>query len=133
MIAVFVALEIDGRNTAFSSLTLSTEVEPLFEGNGESDPPQARRIRPRVSLARRHDNDLNVFAWHQSIVEGQIEAARKNCTLTVFDAEGRPEGRYRLTMAWPIKVEVGPGHVGAEEALIESVTLMCDDVRRVTP
>src|SRR5262245_18383128 len=120
MIAVFVALEIDGRNTAaFSSLTLSSEVEPLFKGNGESDPPQAHRMRPTVSLARRNDNDLNVFAWHQSIVEGQIEAARKNCTLTVFDPEGRPEARYRLTKAWPIKVEVGPGHVGAEEALIE--------------
>jgi phage tail-like protein len=132
--SVFVVLELDGGGRAvFSNVTISSHVEPVEAQRGDAEPtlPQARRILPTVTLQRRHDDDLQLFAWHQSIVDGPIASARKSCLLTVFDASGLPLGRYHLEMAWPIRVQIGPLQAGAEEILPEVVTLICENIRRL--
>jgi hypothetical protein len=40
--------------------------------------------------------------------------------------------RYNLRQAWPIKMEVGPLAESGAGLLVERVTLLCDDARRVT-
>lgn len=130
--SMFFVLEIDGvAQGAFSNLTISSEVEPTeAEPNGVE--PQARRMRQRVTLQRRMNDDLQLFAWHQAVLDGPVEAARKDCTVRVFDPSGLPVGRYRLDRAWPFKLKIGPLEAGREEILIEAVTFICDHVRRVS-
>src|SRR5262245_19686997 len=103
VVSVFFSLEIEGTLQAvFSGLTLSSAVEP----RSDVDPPTGRRIVPTVTLTRRHDTDTRLFAWHQTVVDGPVSVARKNCTLNVFDASGAQTARYLLDLAWPAKVEV---------------------------
>jgi len=39
--------------------------------------------------------------------------------------------RYHLQKTWPFRIEVGPLNVSPSESLLETVTLICDHVRRV--
>jgi phage tail-like protein len=135
------SLTIDGVEIAqFSELTsMSSEVEPieLIEGSGERvflKKLPGKRKPPTVTLKRGISSDTSIAGWHGSVVEGDVAAARRDATLTMFAADGRPVAKYHLESAWRSKLEVGvlEGD-GSGRSLHETVTLTCDVIRRVAP
>ena len=64
---------------------------------------------------------------------GDMVAARKSCSLVMFDADGKPVARYHLENAWPCKIELGALKAGASEVLMETVTIVCEHIQRVAP
>jgi T4-like virus tail tube protein gp19 len=86
-----------------------------------------------VTLRRGKNKDMSVFAWHQSVVEGQLMSARRNATLTMYDRDGTAAARYYLESAWPSKVEISGLKAGASEVLYETVTLTAEDIQRIAP
>jgi phage tail-like protein len=67
------------------------------------------------------------------VIDGQLAAARKSCSLVMYDTQGQPVARYHLEGAWPSKLEVGSVTEGSAEVVVETVTLTCDRVQRVAP
>jgi phage tail-like protein len=92
-----------------------------------------KRMPPTVTLKRGKNNDLGIFAWHQSVVEGAPPETRKNCALTMYGADGTAVAKYHLEAAWPSKVEISALKAGASQVLYETVTLTCHDIQRVAP
>ena len=93
-----------------------------------------KRTPPTVTLVRGLTRSLELNAWHELVMLGDIPAARKNVTLTMFDAAGEPVARYHLENAWPAKLETdGLKAEDGTSALIETVTLVSDHIRRVSP
>jgi len=92
-----------------------------------------KRDPPTVTLKRGMTRSLEMSAWHELVVLGDVAAARKNVTLTMFNAAGEPVARYHLENAWPAKLEIGGLKAGASSVLIETVTLACDHLQRVSP
>jgi phage tail-like protein len=92
-----------------------------------------KRKPPTVTLRRGLTTDMGVFAWHQSVMEGRLDEARKSATLTIFDSTGNAVARYHLENAWPSKVEISTLKAGASEVLYETVTLMGDSLQRISP
>jgi phage tail-like protein len=92
-----------------------------------------KRNPPTVILKRGLSRDLQLAAWHDSVIDGQLAAARKSCSLVMYDAQGQPVARYHLEAAWPSKLEVGSLPAGSGEVVVETVTLTCDRVQRVAP
>jgi phage tail-like protein len=134
------SLTIDGVEIAqFSELAgISSEIEPveLMETNGDQlflKKLPGKRKPPTVTLKRGKNKDMAVFAWHQSVVEGQLAAARKSLTLTMYASDGTATAKYYLESAWPSKVEISGLKAGASEVLYETVTLTCEDIQRVAP
>jgi phage tail-like protein len=134
------SLTIDGVEIAqFSELAgINSEIEPveLMETNGEKLflkklPGKAKPAT--VTLKRGVTKDVGIFAWHQSVREGQLAAARKSCTLTMYDTAGTATAKYYLESAWPSKVEISALKAGASEVLYETVTLTSEDIQRVAP
>ena len=82
-----------------------------------------KRKPPTITLKRGKSKDMGIFAWHQSVVEGQLAAARKDCTLIMYDYDGTATARYHLEAAWPSKVEISGLKAGASEVLYETVTV----------
>jgi phage tail-like protein len=130
---VFFVLEVDGvARGAFSDMTIVSELQgPTHIDDAADSPAGAERISATVALVRQQDEDAVMFAWHEAVVDGSINAARKNCSITVFSSSGTPVARYRIENAWPSRIQVGPVGVSPTGMLLESVTLMCDAVRRV--
>ena len=133
-------LSIDGASIgAFSELAgLSSGIDAEDvdyvnrDGNVTVKLP-AKRNPPTVTLSRGMTRSIEMSAWHELVILGDVAAARKNVTLTMYSAEGEPVARYYLENAWPAKLEIGGLKAGASSVLIETVTLVCDHLQRVSP
>jgi phage tail-like protein len=134
------SLTIDGVAIAqFSELiAISSEVEPIEVVERDADMTflkqlPGKRKPPTVILRRGKNQEVGIFAWHQTVVEGQLTEARKSCTLTMYNASGETAAKYYLESAWPSKVEISAAEAGPKGSLIETVTLTCDTLQRVAP
>jgi phage tail-like protein len=88
---------------------------------------------PTITLKRGMNGSLELWAWHEAVRTGTMGAARRSCSLTMFNAEGKPVAKYWLEKAWPTKMDLAGLKAGASEALIETVTFTCEYIKRVTP
>jgi phage tail-like protein len=116
--------ELEGITSAIDVASLSA---------GTEDPIQhmpGRALAPAVVLSRRMSKSIELSAWHELVILGDIAAARRSCTLTMFDAGGATVARFHLTDAWPQKIEILAGE--GSGALTETVTLICDFMQRVS-
>ncbi|HVF13628.1 MAG TPA: phage tail protein [Acidimicrobiales bacterium] len=89
-----------------------------------------KRNPPTVTLKRGMTRNIEMAAWHELVILGDIAAARKSCSLTMFNAKGDPVARYHLTDAWPQRIEIGVS--GTSGVLTETVTMTCDFIQRVS-
>jgi hypothetical protein len=122
----------DARAATSFSLTIDgVEIASFSELTGISQGDPSARMPPTVALKRGKNNSMEIFAWHQSVLEGQPAAARKSCTLVMYAADGTPVARYHLESAWPAKIEIAGLKAGASEVLYETVTVAFDDIQRL--
>jgi phage tail-like protein len=91
---------------------------------------QRKVVLTRGTPTTPHRN-LEIFAWHEAVVVGQLRSA-KDAVITVYGANGQPVARYHLENAWPSKVKLGLKS-RVSEASHETVTLVCDELHRVSP
>jgi len=92
-----------------------------------------KRTPPTVVLKRGMTRSLEMAAWHELVILGDVAAARKNVTITTYNAVGDPVARWNLEAAWPAKVEINGLKADTGSVLIETVTLVCDRLHRVSP
>ncbi|MEU6284001.1 phage tail protein [Streptomyces sp. NPDC047028] len=131
---------IDGYEIAsFSELSgITTEVEPV-DYLSSSDKEliikklPGRRKPPTVVLKRGKTSGVELWAWHQTVLLGDILAARKSASLVMYSSDNKPVARYYLSDAWPSKIEIGALKAGSSEVLMETVTLVCENIQRVAP
>ena len=64
---------------------------------------------------------------------GPLDVARQSVTLVMYDTAGTPVARFWLVRAWPSSIEVTALKAGSSEILYETVTLLCDNLQRVSP
>ena len=132
------SITVDGYEIAsFSELQgISTEiktVEFIESGDQRSRPDQHPRqpVLAQLVLKRAQTTDPQMWAWHEAARFGEMGAARKSCSLVMYDAAGKPVARYHLENAWPSKIELGALRAGSAEVLTETVTIVCDHLQRV--
>jgi phage tail-like protein len=92
----------------------------------------ARRTPPSATLRRGLTAGLELSAWHEQAMLDNA-AARKNASLTMYDATGTPVARWNLANAWPAKLDISALRAGAGSVVFESVTLVADGIQRVAP
>jgi len=126
---------VDGHDIAtFSELQgISSGYDVDFiESDGRKLAVPGKRPAPTVTLKRGMTSNLELAAWHE-LAMTDWSAARKSASLVMYDATGAPVARYNLENAWPAKLEIGSLSAGASEVLMETVTLVCDHLQRVSP
>jgi phage tail-like protein len=133
------SITIDGYEIAsFSELQgITTEVEPVdFLESTDKEvifkklPGKAKP--PTIKLSRGKNASMELWAWHEAVLQGNIVAARKSCSLVMYNYDGQPVARYHLEHAWPSKLEVSALKAGASEVLMETVTIVCEHIQRVS-
>ena len=78
-----------------------------------------------LAFTRPKSNDVTISTWHRS-------QARKSCSIVMYNTKGDPVARYHLTNAWPSKLEIGSLKAGSSEVLMETVTIVCERIERVS-
>jgi phage tail-like protein len=134
------SIVIDGYQIAsFSELVgITTEVEPveLLESTDKEvmlKKLPGKRKPPTLTLKRGKNQSMELWLWHEAVLMGDIIAARKSCSLVMYNVDGAPVARYYLENAWPAKLEIGGLKAGASEVLLETVTIVCEHIQRVSP
>jgi phage tail-like protein len=132
------SLVIDGIEiAAFSELvSLESEIDPGAIAGADRKPASktsSGNPLPNVTLRRGMTGGMEMWAWHQTAVNGQLAAAQKSVTLIMYNTEGKPIARFFLQRAWPSSVEVSAAKAGASAILYETVTLVGDSLQRVSP
>jgi phage tail-like protein len=105
----------------------STDKEVVFKKLPGKQAP------PTVTLKRGKTNDMSLWSWHETVRMGDMGAARKSCSLVMYNVDGKPVARYHMMHAWPAKIEIGALKAGASEVLMETVTIVCEHIERVAP
>ncbi|MGH7564620.1 MAG: phage tail protein [Gemmatimonadota bacterium] len=107
----------------------------------------ARAKPPTVVLKRGKSSSMEMWTWHEAVRMGDMAAARKSATLVMYNYDGKPIARYKLTNAWPSKIETSglstakdaDGEVAVEtlelahEGFLETVTIVAERIQRVSP
>jgi phage tail-like protein len=134
------SVTIDGYEiAAFSELqgiTTSVDVVDFHESSDREVTLRklpGRRNPPEVRLKRGKSNSMELWAWHEAVLMGDMAAARRSASLVMYDSAGTPVARYHMENAWPSKIEIGAMRAGANEALMEQVTIVCEHIQRVAP
>ena len=134
------SIVIDGVEIAqFSELSgIVTEVEPVdFLESSDKEvifkKLPGKRKPPHITLKRGKSMSQELWSWHEAVLNGDIAAARKSCSLVMFGFDGKPVARYHCENAWPSKLEIGALKAGASEVLMETVTIVCESLQRVSP
>ena len=76
-----------------------------------------------VTLTRGLTADSSFEDWASSSQFGQMANARKGGAIIVFDYEGAPIKRYKLTNVWPKSLEIGSLKAGDTNVLTEKLTI----------
>jgi phage tail-like protein len=133
------SITIDGYEIAsFSELQgITTEVEAVDFMESSDREVIIKKLPGRaktgqVILKRGKNSSMELWAWHEAVLQGNIVAARKSCSLVMYNYDGAPVARYHLEHAWPSKLEVGALKAGASEVLMETVTIVCERIQRVS-
>ena len=103
-----VSLTLDGYELASFSrcigLGSESEVESAPAAAGDEETILRRLPGPtsgRTVCERALTRNIELAAWRDAVVLGDIAAARKSVSITMFDAAGEPQFRWHLENAWP--------------------------------
>jgi phage tail-like protein len=134
------SITIDGVEIAsFSELqgiTTSVEVVDHIESSDKEVLMRklpGKKNPPTLVLKRGKNSSMELWGWHEAALGGNMAAARKSCSLVMYNVDGKPVARYHLEHAWPSKIEIGALKAGASEVLMETVTIVCEHLQRVAP
>lgn len=76
-----------------------------------------------VTLTRGLSGDNSFEKWVKDAHFGKMGDARKGGAIIVFDYEGMPIKRYKLTNAWPKSLEIGSLKAGDTSVLTEKIVI----------
>src|SRR5215831_2160317 len=120
-------LEFDGITiqsiTEVSGLKMEQDVIELKQ-NGSDGKYVIKKLPGRwkageVTLTRGLTGDQSFEKWVKDSQFGKMTDARKGGAIIVFDYEGTPIKRYKLTNAWPKSLEIGSLNVCNDTAPTE--------------
>jgi phage tail-like protein len=117
---------------------ITTEVEPVeYLSSDDRDvilsKLPGKLTPPKIVLSGPMTQNLDIAAWHEAVRMGNIAAARKSCSLTMYDTAGAPVARYYLEKAWPSKLEISGLPTKNGEALTQTVTFVAEYLQRIAP
>ena len=124
-------LEFDGIQiksiTEISGLKMEQDVIELKE-NGPDGKYVIKKLpgrwkAPEITLTRGISSDSSFDKWIKDSQFGKMKDVRKGGAIIVYDYEGSPIKRYKLTNAWPKSLEIGSLKAGDTSVLTEKLVI----------
>ena len=84
-----------------------------------------------ITLKRGVTSLIDIWEWRKLVEDGDIQTARKNGTVTMYDQSLNPVARWDFTNAWPSKVTGPSTKSDSKEIGVEEVILVCESYKRV--
>ncbi|MCW2997664.1 MAG: hypothetical protein JWQ20_4083 [Conexibacter sp.] len=76
-----------------------------------------------IVLKRGVDTKLDLWNWRKDVLDGKIDASRKDCTINVLDQTAAVVVTYSFIRAWPCKYSSPGLNASGNEILVEELEL----------
>jgi phage tail-like protein len=129
------SIEIDGIEIAqFKEVSgISAEIQTIEHRENKKGGlplmkklPGARKYGD-LTLKRGRTNSKALWDWLKKVQDGNIDDARKNGSVVLFDytkqGAGTEVSRFNFLNAWPSKVTIGSLQAGGSDVLLEECTI----------
>jgi phage tail-like protein len=83
-----------------------------------------------VTLKRGHTADQALWTWRKQVLDGDIQGARKNGTITGYDTKGNPVIQYTFQRGWISSWKASAYNAKTNEAAVEEITLAHEGIDR---
>ncbi len=86
-----------------------------------------------IVLKRGITSSMDIWKWRKQVEEGDVEAARRDGSIVMYDQHLEEVARWNFERAWPLKVTGPSPKADSNEIGIEELTLVHEYISRVTP
>jgi phage tail-like protein len=76
-----------------------------------------------LTLKRGRTDNKALWDWIKKVQEGNIDEARKNGSVVLFDYKHGEVSRFNFTNGWPSKVSLGALQAGGNDVLVEECVI----------
>ncbi len=85
-----------------------------------------------ITLKRGITDAMDMWKWRKLVELGNIDSARKNGTITMYNQQGQAVAKWNFTNAWPSKLTGPSANAGNNEVAIEELELTHEGYERVS-
>ena len=83
-----------------------------------------------ITLKRGVTTNMDLWDWRQTVVDGDMAAARNNGTITLYTVDGDPVARWNFENGWPSAIS-GPNFKSDDNSFaMEEITIVHEGVWR---
>jgi len=138
LISSFFSLEVTGKLTgAFREVTnLGSEnavVEDKSRGSGGKyiikKIPGTLKWND-ITLKQGMTDDMAMWTWRKQVEDGDIEGARSNGSITMYDTKGDAVARWEIKSCWPSKLSGPAGKADGNEVAVQELVLTHEGYER---
>ena len=83
-----------------------------------------------ITLKRGQTSDQALWNWRQQVLDGKVDQARKNGTITGYDTNGSPVIQYTFQRGWISKWDGGSFNAKTNDVSVESITICHEGMDR---
>ena len=139
LVAAFFAVEMQGKvKGVFRELAgMGSETEVTEHQASDSKGAQVVKMVPGrlkwtpIVLKQGITTDKNFWDWRADVELGDMDKARKNGSLVMFDSQGKEAARWDFVNAWPSKITGPQANASQSSVAIEELTIVHEGVKRV--
>lgn len=118
-----------------SGLTSEIELITIKENDIKGKPvikylPGAHKA-PTITLKRAKSVSMDMYDWHQKMLDGKVKEARREASIVLLDPEHKEVSRYNLIDAWVSKITISGLKAFSTEVAVEEATIVCESFVRV--
>jgi phage tail-like protein len=84
-----------------------------------------------VTLKRGITDSMDMWQWRKLVEQGDVDGARKNGSIVMFDQKGTEVARWNFVNAWPSKLNGPTANANNNEVAIEELELTHEGYERV--
>lgn len=84
-----------------------------------------------ITLKRGITSTMDIWNWRKQVEDGDVDAARHNGSVVMYDQHLAPVARWNFENAWPVKVSGPQPKADSNEIGVEELTIAHEYIVRV--
>jgi phage tail-like protein len=85
-----------------------------------------------ITLKRGITSDMDLWEWRQEVENGDVESARADGTITMFNQQLEPVAQWTFNRGWPTKISGPTVKSDSNEIGVEEMTIAHEYIIRVS-
>lgn len=83
-----------------------------------------------ITLKKHIDTSPTLWEWRKQVEEGDIDSARRNGSIVLYDSQHAEAARWNFVSGWPSKWKGADLNAGEDNIAIEEVTITHEGLMR---